>query len=104
STGTLRFSATVSYYTSLFFFTDAATTEIYTLSLHDALPISIPPMRNVHLPARVLLPAEIHGSSRKLPITFHFSRLNSKPTWRLYRMQAIIRDILAKAGHPAIPG
>src|SRR6266545_1485370 len=25
-----------------FFFNDAATTEIYTLSLHDALPISIP--------------------------------------------------------------
>src|SRR5437773_6403783 len=29
-----------------FFFNDAATTEIYTLSLHDALPIS-----NFHFPA-----------------------------------------------------
>src|SRR5690349_22222632 len=28
-------------YISIFFFTDTATTEIYTLSLHDALPISI---------------------------------------------------------------
>src|SRR3712207_8394766 len=27
---------------SLFFFNDTATTEIYTLSLHDALPISRP--------------------------------------------------------------
>src|ERR1041385_9486503 len=27
-------------YTTLFFFNDTATTEIYTLSLHDALPIS----------------------------------------------------------------
>src|SRR3712207_8655155 len=27
---------------SLFFFNDTATTEIYTLSLHDALPISEP--------------------------------------------------------------
>src|SRR3712207_7107278 len=27
-------------YRSLFFFNDTATTEIYTLSLHDALPIS----------------------------------------------------------------
>src|SRR5258708_25834959 len=27
---------------SLFFFNDTATTEIYTLSLHDALPISFP--------------------------------------------------------------
>src|SRR2546430_2933902 len=28
---------------SFFFFNDTATTEIYTLSLHDALPISGPP-------------------------------------------------------------
>src|SRR5256885_14175699 len=35
----------MNYYTSyfsFFFFNDTATTEIYTLSLHDALPISIP--------------------------------------------------------------
>src|SRR2546429_3609660 len=30
-----------------FFFNDTATTEIYTLSLHDALPISSVPMRRV---------------------------------------------------------
>src|SRR5256884_5324779 len=30
-----------------FFFNDTATTEIYTLSLHDALPISFPPMSGV---------------------------------------------------------
>src|SRR5271163_5036946 len=29
-----------------FFFNDTATTEIYTLSLHDALPISTPPPRS----------------------------------------------------------
>src|SRR5690606_41671293 len=29
----------------LFLFNDTATTEIYTLSLHDALPISAPPPR-----------------------------------------------------------
>src|SRR3712207_8965772 len=28
-------------YTVIFFFNDTATTEIYTLSLHDALPISM---------------------------------------------------------------
>src|SRR2546430_16585302 len=28
-------------YLSFFFFNDTATTEIYTLSLHDALPISL---------------------------------------------------------------
>src|SRR5207253_9452781 len=31
---------TISLYILLSFFTDTATTEIYTLSLHDALPIS----------------------------------------------------------------
>src|SRR5256885_14158624 len=39
----------------LFFFNDTATTEIYTLSLHDALPISgawaIPPWRATRSPA-----------------------------------------------------
>src|SRR5690348_18457190 len=29
------------HYTFFFFFNDTATTEIYTLSLHDALPISL---------------------------------------------------------------
>src|SRR6266567_9356445 len=32
-----------SLYFFFFFFNDTATTEIYTLSLHDALPISRPP-------------------------------------------------------------
>src|SRR3712207_9358264 len=31
----------VSFVFSLFFFNDTATTEIYTLSLHDALPICV---------------------------------------------------------------
>src|SRR3712207_7773477 len=30
----------------IFFFNDTATTEIYTLSLHDALPISDPNIKN----------------------------------------------------------
>src|SRR2546422_4549547 len=30
----------------IFFFNDTATTEIYTLSLHDALPISVSPKRD----------------------------------------------------------
>src|SRR2546429_2694894 len=31
-----------------FFFNDTATTEIYTLSLHDALPIFLPALHAVH--------------------------------------------------------
>src|SRR6266853_6857147 len=34
---------THSFISFFFFFNDTATTEIYTLSLHDALPISGPP-------------------------------------------------------------
>src|SRR5258707_6166916 len=37
------------FYTFAFFFNDTATTEIYTLSLHDALPISARP-RSAHSP------------------------------------------------------
>src|SRR2546428_2441518 len=37
---------------SFFFFNDTATTEIYTLSLHDALPIS-PLDRSVRSPVRL---------------------------------------------------
>src|SRR2546425_2588977 len=33
-----------------FFFNDTATTEIYTLSLHDALPISTPAARSSRAP------------------------------------------------------
>src|SRR5437870_9821891 len=37
---TCYFSFTPSPFFTFFFFSDTATTEIYTLSLHDALPIS----------------------------------------------------------------
>src|SRR5260370_4787822 len=48
--------ATPAYYTSFFFFNDTATTEIYTLSLHDALPIYEPALdqdqdRQINRPA-----------------------------------------------------
>src|SRR5258708_36117667 len=33
-------SGSLAHYPTFFFFNDTATTEIYTLSLHDALPIS----------------------------------------------------------------
>src|SRR2546425_11057928 len=43
-----------------FFFNDTATTEIYTLSLHDALPISVPDLsalqRRLGIDARVVRP------------------------------------------------
>src|SRR5436305_12039424 len=59
-----------------FFFNDTATTEIYTLSLHDALPIlsadSIPrPMRPSAARSFIDYPIEISGGDRKS------TRLNS---------------------------
>src|SRR3712207_8158854 len=50
----------------LFFFNDTATTEIYTLSLHDALPISVP-RRVIGPPGRVMCargPGRAGGSYR----------------------------------------
>src|SRR6266853_2763467 len=40
-----------SYFSFFFFFNDTATTEIYTLSLHDALPISTPRFASPRCPA-----------------------------------------------------
>src|SRR5256885_12404016 len=46
-----------------FFFNDTATTEIYTLSLHDALPISR--SRGSHRPADGHLSASLSGSDSR---------------------------------------
>src|SRR2546426_8113750 len=43
----LRLTFLLSLILSFFFFNDTATTEIYTLSLHDALPISLRALRPV---------------------------------------------------------
>src|SRR2546429_7760837 len=53
-----------------FFFNDTATTEIYTLSLHDALPISscaasLAPRTGPALPARYFHPSTRTGSPRR---------------------------------------
>src|SRR3712207_9190068 len=47
--------------TYIFFFNDTATTEIYTLSLHDALPISEDPIRAL-VRASHQLPADDLGA------------------------------------------
>src|SRR3712207_9400067 len=47
----------------LFFFNDTATTEIYTLSLHDALPISVACPRRGGDRRRAALPGRRSGGS-----------------------------------------
>src|SRR6266446_10442232 len=45
-------------FSSFFFFNDAATTEIYTLSLHDALPIRGPGVCGADFPLKVSILGE----------------------------------------------
>src|SRR5215208_8268083 len=48
----------------LFFFNDTATTEIYTLSLHDALPICCPPSMSYVAPVSAVLVIRCTASAR----------------------------------------
>src|SRR5438105_14956473 len=65
-----------------FFFNDTATTEIYTLSLHDALPISI----TQSIPERSIVPsASRRGSMERNRMADRKStRLNSSHEWISY--------------------
>src|SRR5229473_2346253 len=52
-----------------FFFNDTATTEIYTLSLHDALPISFVPSIVVNAGLGNYLMRGVSGTARRLLLT-----------------------------------
>src|SRR5438034_4990622 len=71
------FSFSSLFLSFFFFFTDPATTEIYTLSLHDALPILVlvedpPRALDVDVVGRLLLPGHRHERSEE-----HTSELQS---------------------------
>src|SRR6266850_7661421 len=86
-------------FSSFFFFNDTATTEIYTLSLHDALPIS----------ARVRRPhawlARERGRSDELPLVRRRLRRRADRA-RLRRRRrdgaraAALLRVLGSRGHP----
>src|SRR6266581_9574839 len=63
---------TLSGFLFFFFFNDTATTEIYTLSLHDALPISVwhmtPPPANAAAVSRPRPRSEEHTSELQSPL------------------------------------
>src|SRR3989442_6117204 len=70
--------------TFFFFFNDTATTEIYTLSLHDALPISARQGRAAHRrsaieAARPAVPPDAAGGRRADRSEEHTSELQSRP-------------------------
>src|SRR2546422_6641639 len=71
-----------------FFFNDTATTEIYTLSLHDALPISAlapePPLAVIPFDpygGAIYVPAVINGDSAWLMLDTGLSRTGLDRDW-----------------------
>src|SRR6266480_6054078 len=66
----------VTRFSSFFFFNDTATTEIYTLSLHDALPIEMRSQRRAQLTDNLsfMLGGEAEGAR---PLDRKSTRLNS---------------------------
>src|SRR2546430_8958039 len=60
-----------------FFFNDTATTEIYTLSLHDALPILVH-RRELQEPQRAVLIALVSGPHARQRSEEHTSELQSQ--------------------------
>src|SRR5689334_24312055 len=73
--------SSLSYY-FFFFFNDTATTEIYTLSLHDALPISNRkslPMTRAAIAAEVHQPLDVHRDlAAQIRSEEHTSELQSQ--------------------------
>src|SRR3712207_9533901 len=74
----------------IFFFNDTATTEIYTLSLHDALPISARSRRtkNALLPA-LLLPT----NTRPLRLAATQSAASDAPQYRFDGCAAVRSNV-----------
>src|SRR2546429_3973035 len=80
-----------------FFFNDTATTEIYTLSLHDALPISVPivskPFAKCFRIARTLPPSPASQPSR----SFRLAERSEEHTSELQsRLHLVCRLLLEK--------
>src|SRR5438105_5845038 len=69
----------------VFFFNDPATTELYTLSLHDALPISAPVLvehfQKLNLPNLTVVSPDAGGVERA---DRKSTRLNSSHEWISY--------------------
>src|SRR5215813_15538594 len=75
-----------------FFFNDTATTEIYTLSLHDALPIS---RHRVSGCLHLSVPQNASPSrSSRLAVAFGVQRCNSRLRRRVTALQRTCRSAL----------
>src|SRR2546422_3356833 len=75
-----------------FFFNDTATTEIYTLSLHDALPIS-----SISPDGKYLLYADLEGMHLRLIATGETQSRSEEHTSELQsRLHLVCRLLLEK--------
>src|SRR3712207_7618076 len=71
-----------------FFFNDTATTEIYTLSLHDALPIYTSPnqvrvMERTEAPVRVVVPGRC----------YRYEAQDASHEWMFYQVEGLAVDV-----------
>src|SRR5437899_12571045 len=78
-----------------FFFNDTPTTDIYTLSLHDALPIFIP----IHDPARAVLGVlqlinALDSRGRPVPFRPRESRRSEEHTSELQSLRHLVCRLL----------
>src|SRR3712207_6899140 len=71
----------------LFFFNDTATTEIYTLSLHDALPISAPARASAPSRGPVEPGARSHGPGAAGPAGDQRGRWRGPAHWPAARSE-----------------
>src|SRR3712207_8644301 len=86
----------------LFFFKDTATTEIYTLSLHDALPISS--FLNFCFRNRFIYTSSfLHGFLRKLERKAVFERSEEHTSELQSRQYLVCRLLLAKKNPQFLP-
>src|SRR5436190_23966496 len=96
---------------SFFFFNDTATTEIYTLSLHDALPIDLSPTDYDRLStygdalsselANMLHEhAQEQGYLFAGPIRMNFQRVDDLTTGRFRVRSAAVAQVTPAAGQP----
>src|SRR5260370_26553606 len=83
---------------SFFFFNDTATTEIYTLSLHDALPISLHGRYNLVLLVAIGALAAASGRYALAEVCHRKStRLNSSHTCISYAVFCLIKKKRARS-------
>src|SRR5260370_29353784 len=84
---------------SVFFFNDTATTEIYTLSLHDALPIcreGVPTARNMASAARMAAADSLAKDNRPAATLLATSRSEEHTSELQSHLNLVCRLLLEK--------